>query len=59
MAVDVKPPEHICVKCGCKIEGHIYGNMLRENECHCKECYDKLPQKEKDLLGWHFSMDMF
>ena len=48
-----------CVKCGNEISGHIYGNMCREKESYCEECYKKLSQKEKDLLDWHFSLDMF
>lgn len=48
-----------CVKCGNEISGHIYGNMCRNSESYCKECFDKLSQKEKDLLDWHFSLDMF
>jgi len=52
-------PLSACVKCGKEIAGHIYGNMCRESESYCKECYDKLSQQEKDLLDWHFSCDWF
>ena len=48
-----------CTKCGKEIAGNIYGNMCRENESYCKECYDKLSQQEKDLLECHFSCDWF
>ena len=34
-----------------------YGNMCRKSETYCKECWDKVPQKEKDLISWHFSCD--
>lgn len=52
-------PLAVCVKCGKEIAGHIYGNMCRENESYCKDCYDKLSQEEKDLIDWHFSQDWF
>lgn len=52
-------PLATCVKCGKEIAGHIYGNMCRESESYCKECYDKLSQQEKDLISWHFSQDWF
>ena len=48
-----------CVKCGKEIKGHVYGNMCRASESYCKECYDNLSQKEKDLISWHFSCDWF
>jgi hypothetical protein len=54
-------PKHIvgCAKCGKEIAGNIYGNMCRTSESYCKECYDKLDKKEKDLIDWHFSCDWF
>jgi len=47
-----------CVNCGEDLTDHIYGNMCRSDEHYCKECFDKLPEEKKKLLGWHFSQDM-
>ena len=47
-----------CCLCGGSIQGYIYGNMCRDNEKYCKDCWDKLPDKDKKLIDWHFSQDM-
>lgn len=50
----------MCCVCGKELKERddLFGNICRPGvETYCKEHYEQLSQKEKDLISWHFSCD--